>query len=121
MRVQDTSGTYYWHIPTGTTQWEPPVGSGGSNSAANTPSRETQVRGEQDPLPGFPPDGPGEFWGGGQGEGLQRAWITFSSFRGMKAPLEIQLCCMKPGGVQLLLEHQKGAAPVHGRTTRACT
>uniref|UniRef100_A0A452SJW5 Amyloid beta precursor protein binding family B member 1 n=1 Tax=Ursus americanus TaxID=9643 RepID=A0A452SJW5_URSAM len=23
MRVQDTSGTYYWHIPTGTTQWEP--------------------------------------------------------------------------------------------------
>ncbi|OCT96316.1 hypothetical protein XELAEV_18013992mg [Xenopus laevis] len=24
MRVQDTSGTYYWHIPTGTTQWEPP-------------------------------------------------------------------------------------------------
>uniref|UniRef100_A0A4W3HX43 Amyloid beta precursor protein binding family B member 1 n=1 Tax=Callorhinchus milii TaxID=7868 RepID=A0A4W3HX43_CALMI len=25
MRVRDTSGTYYWHIPTGTTQWEPPV------------------------------------------------------------------------------------------------
>lgn len=24
MRVRDTSGTYYWHIPTGTTQWEPP-------------------------------------------------------------------------------------------------
>ncbi|XP_053312734.1 amyloid beta precursor protein binding family B member 1 [Spea bombifrons] len=24
MRVQDTSGTYYWHVPTGTTQWEPP-------------------------------------------------------------------------------------------------
>lgn len=24
VRVQDTSGTYYWHVPTGTTQWEPP-------------------------------------------------------------------------------------------------
>ncbi|NXB97865.1 APBB1 protein, partial [Orthonyx spaldingii] len=24
LRVQDTSGTYYWHVPTGTTQWEPP-------------------------------------------------------------------------------------------------
>ncbi|KAM8976845.1 amyloid beta precursor protein binding family B member 1 [Pelodytes ibericus] len=24
IRVQDTSGTYYWHVPTGTTQWEPP-------------------------------------------------------------------------------------------------
>lgn len=24
MRVRDTSGTYYWHIPTGTTQWDPP-------------------------------------------------------------------------------------------------
>ncbi|XP_038861642.1 amyloid-beta A4 precursor protein-binding family B member 1-like isoform X2 [Salvelinus namaycush] len=24
MRVRDESGTYYWHIPTGTTQWEPP-------------------------------------------------------------------------------------------------
>ncbi|XP_048349237.1 amyloid beta precursor protein binding family B member 1 isoform X2 [Sphaerodactylus townsendi] len=43
MRVQDTSGTYYWHIPTGTTQWEPPVGSGGSDSSGNTPSRETQL------------------------------------------------------------------------------
>ncbi|XP_066475774.1 amyloid beta precursor protein binding family B member 1 [Tiliqua scincoides] len=43
MRVQDTSGTYYWHIPTGTTQWEPPPGSGSSDSAGNTPSRETQL------------------------------------------------------------------------------
>ncbi|XP_028818538.1 amyloid-beta A4 precursor protein-binding family B member 1-like [Denticeps clupeoides] len=25
MRVRDTSGTYYWHIPTGTTQWDPPL------------------------------------------------------------------------------------------------
>uniref|UniRef100_A0A3P8Y7D6 Amyloid beta (A4) precursor protein-binding, family B, member 1 (Fe65) n=1 Tax=Esox lucius TaxID=8010 RepID=A0A3P8Y7D6_ESOLU len=24
MRVRDESGTYYWHIPTGTTQWDPP-------------------------------------------------------------------------------------------------
>ncbi|XP_077197175.1 amyloid beta precursor protein binding family B member 1 [Paroedura picta] len=43
MRVQDTSGTYYWHIPTGMTQWEPPVGSGSSGSSGNTPSRETQL------------------------------------------------------------------------------
>ncbi|NWQ84547.1 APBB1 protein, partial [Columbina picui] len=26
LRVQDTSGTYYWHVPTGTTQWQPPPG-----------------------------------------------------------------------------------------------
>lgn len=51
MRVQDTSGTYYWHIPTGTTQWEPPQGSGSSDSAGNTPSRETQVRLLPDPQP----------------------------------------------------------------------
>ncbi|XP_039204123.1 amyloid-beta A4 precursor protein-binding family B member 1 [Crotalus tigris] len=43
MRVQDTSGTYYWHIPTGTTQWEPPLGSGRGDSAGNTPTRETQL------------------------------------------------------------------------------
>ncbi|XP_053163970.1 amyloid beta precursor protein binding family B member 1 isoform X2 [Hemicordylus capensis] len=43
MRVQDTSGTYYWHIPTGTTQWEPPLGSGSSDSAGNTPSKEAQL------------------------------------------------------------------------------
>ncbi|XP_069496635.1 amyloid beta precursor protein binding family B member 1 isoform X2 [Ambystoma mexicanum] len=50
MRVQDTSGTYYWHIPTGTTQWEPPSahcdGDGnlkqGISSEANTPSEEQQ-------------------------------------------------------------------------------
>ncbi|XP_075578930.1 amyloid beta precursor protein binding family B member 1-like, partial [Pelecanus crispus] len=24
LRVQDASGPYYWHVPTGTTQWEPP-------------------------------------------------------------------------------------------------
>ncbi|XP_072183204.1 LOW QUALITY PROTEIN: amyloid beta precursor protein binding family B member 1 [Excalfactoria chinensis] len=41
MRVQDTSGTYYWHIPTGTTQWEPPAGlargSGGSTPCEEQP------------------------------------------------------------------------------------
>ncbi|XP_021239547.1 amyloid beta A4 precursor protein-binding family B member 1 [Numida meleagris] len=41
MRVQDTSGTYYWHIPTGTTQWEPPAGlargSGGSTPCEDQP------------------------------------------------------------------------------------
>lgn len=51
MRVRDTSGTYYWHIPTGTTQWEPPspMEEGAvperpsSTSPALTPSEEPQV------------------------------------------------------------------------------
>ncbi|XP_066556041.1 amyloid beta precursor protein binding family B member 1 isoform X2 [Amia ocellicauda] len=51
MRVRDTSGTYYWHIPTGTTQWEPPSpleegqGSGrpSSTSPGITPSEEQQL------------------------------------------------------------------------------
>ncbi|XP_015197339.1 amyloid beta precursor protein binding family B member 1 isoform X1 [Lepisosteus oculatus] len=51
MRVRDTSGTYYWHIPTGTTQWEPPspleegLGSGKPSIASQgtTPSEETQL------------------------------------------------------------------------------
>lgn len=37
MRVQDTSGTYYWHIPTGTTQWEPPGPLEESTSPAEQP------------------------------------------------------------------------------------
>lgn len=52
MRVRDTSGTYYWHIPTGTTQWEPPsplgkVGSSmmsSSMSLETTPCEEPEVR-----------------------------------------------------------------------------
>uniref|UniRef100_A0A8C2EFG9 Amyloid beta (A4) precursor protein-binding, family B, member 1 (Fe65) n=1 Tax=Cyprinus carpio TaxID=7962 RepID=A0A8C2EFG9_CYPCA len=46
MRVQDTSGTYYWHIPTGTTQWEPPgplEERPASVSPAVTPADEPQV------------------------------------------------------------------------------
>lgn len=50
MRVRDTSGTYYWHIPTGTTQWEPPspLEGGGpdrpsSASSGTTSSEEPQV------------------------------------------------------------------------------
>ncbi|XP_043928970.1 amyloid-beta A4 precursor protein-binding family B member 1 [Protopterus annectens] len=51
MRVHDTSGTYYWHIPTGTTQWEPPSplcevqGSvkPSCSSQATTPSEEQQL------------------------------------------------------------------------------
>ena len=42
MRVQDTSGTYYWHIPTGTTQWEPPGQA--SPSQGSSPREESQVR-----------------------------------------------------------------------------
>uniref|UniRef100_A0A3P9M5V1 Amyloid beta precursor protein binding family B member 1 n=1 Tax=Oryzias latipes TaxID=8090 RepID=A0A3P9M5V1_ORYLA len=52
MRVRDTSGTYYWHIPTGTTQWEPPspldkVGDSmmsSSMSLETTPCEEPEVR-----------------------------------------------------------------------------
>ncbi|XP_064414120.1 amyloid beta precursor protein binding family B member 1 isoform X2 [Latimeria chalumnae] len=51
MRVRDTSGTYYWHIPTGTTQWEPPsplCEDQGSRkpsaiSQTTTPSEEQQL------------------------------------------------------------------------------
>ncbi|XP_074716801.1 amyloid beta precursor protein binding family B member 1 isoform X2 [Strix uralensis] len=50
MRVQDTSGTYYWHIPTGTTQWEPPPG---------------LARASGPPSPGNPPaEGPPLSWTG---------------------------------------------------------
>ncbi|XP_034024255.1 amyloid-beta A4 precursor protein-binding family B member 1 isoform X2 [Thalassophryne amazonica] len=43
MRVKDTSGTYYWHIPTGTTQWEPPSpqGKAGDSVMSSTMSLET--------------------------------------------------------------------------------
>ncbi|KAM6931677.1 amyloid beta precursor protein binding family B member 1 isoform 2-T2 [Lycodopsis pacificus] len=43
MRVRDTSGTYYWHIPTGTTQWEPPSPQGkvGDSTMSSTMSLET--------------------------------------------------------------------------------
>ncbi|KAG9468860.1 hypothetical protein GDO78_021811 [Eleutherodactylus coqui] len=54
MRVQDTSGTYYWHVPTGTTQWEPPsdLGSGEprmySPSTAHTPTEEEEEEESQE-------------------------------------------------------------------------
>ncbi|XP_075703380.1 amyloid beta precursor protein binding family B member 1-like [Rhinoderma darwinii] len=40
MRVQDTSGTYYWHVPTGTTQWEPPSDLGNGEPKMYSPSPE---------------------------------------------------------------------------------
>ncbi|XP_078259034.1 amyloid beta precursor protein binding family B member 1-like [Rhinoraja longicauda] len=50
MRVRDTSGTYYWHIPTGTTQWQPPPPPGEldprnppATSPGITPSEEQQL------------------------------------------------------------------------------
>ncbi|XP_035290104.1 amyloid-beta A4 precursor protein-binding family B member 1-like isoform X3 [Anguilla anguilla] len=51
MRVRDTSGTYYWHIPTGTTQWDPPspLEEGGaprdpsSTSPGLTPTEEPEL------------------------------------------------------------------------------
>ncbi|XP_069748412.1 amyloid beta precursor protein binding family B member 2 isoform X2 [Narcine bancroftii] len=42
MRVRDTSGTYYWHIPTGTTQWEPPALIGDQNEGSRKPSIMSQ-------------------------------------------------------------------------------
>ncbi|KAF1630395.1 Amyloid-beta A4 precursor protein-binding family B member 1, partial [Eudyptes filholi] len=61
MRVQDTSGTYYWHIPTGTTQWEPPLGlarGSAPGSPGNTPSEELPVSpGRGDPRGVGPPHG----------------------------------------------------------------
>ncbi|XP_043359891.1 amyloid-beta A4 precursor protein-binding family B member 1 isoform X2 [Dermochelys coriacea] len=64
VRVQDTSGTYYWHIPTGTTQWEPPTDLGQGeegrgpdcDSQGNTPTEEQRdVPSEEGtPEPGQP-------------------------------------------------------------------
>ncbi|XP_043548517.1 amyloid-beta A4 precursor protein-binding family B member 1 isoform X3 [Chiloscyllium plagiosum] len=42
MRVRDTSGTYYWHIPTGTTQWEPPPPACDQESGSRKPSAMSQ-------------------------------------------------------------------------------
>ncbi|XP_048454458.1 amyloid beta precursor protein binding family B member 1 isoform X2 [Rhincodon typus] len=42
MRVRDTSGTYYWHIPTGTTQWEPPPPACDQESGSRKPSVMSQ-------------------------------------------------------------------------------
>ncbi|XP_041055647.1 amyloid-beta A4 precursor protein-binding family B member 2-like [Carcharodon carcharias] len=42
MRVRDTSGTYYWHIPTGTTQWEPPPPACDQEQGSRKPSVMSQ-------------------------------------------------------------------------------
>ncbi|XP_067835521.1 amyloid beta precursor protein binding family B member 2-like isoform X2 [Heptranchias perlo] len=42
MRVRDTSGTYYWHIPTGTTQWEPPPPACDQDQGSRRPSAMSQ-------------------------------------------------------------------------------
>ncbi|XP_071989687.1 amyloid beta precursor protein binding family B member 1 isoform X2 [Engystomops pustulosus] len=47
MRVQDTSGTYYWHVPTGTTQWEPPSDLGIGEPRIYSPSTE-QIPSEEE-------------------------------------------------------------------------
>lgn len=52
-RVNDIAGTYYWHIPTGTTQWERPVSvpadlqgsrKGSLSSVTPSPTPENEVR-----------------------------------------------------------------------------
>ncbi|KAK2517572.1 hypothetical protein Q9233_013007 [Columba guinea] len=63
LRVQDTSGTYYWHVPTGTTQWQPPPGL----PRGSAPGSPDTSRCPQPPLawPGFAPAecfGDGELW-----------------------------------------------------------
>ncbi|NXB52219.1 APBB1 protein, partial [Leucopsar rothschildi] len=56
LRVQDTSGTYYWHVPTGTTQWEPPGGPHETPSDGSTPTEgpteEEEEEEEEDEEPG---------------------------------------------------------------------
>ncbi|XP_068120093.1 amyloid beta precursor protein binding family B member 1 [Hyperolius riggenbachi] len=53
VRVQDTSGTYYWHVPTGTTQWEPPSNLSGepriySPTADLTPTEEAEEMSQEE-------------------------------------------------------------------------
>nr|KAF6430711.1 amyloid beta precursor protein binding family B member 2 [Rousettus aegyptiacus] len=52
-RINDIAGTYYWHIPTGTTQWERPVSipadlrssrKGSLNSLTSSPTPENEVK-----------------------------------------------------------------------------
>ncbi|KAM3932823.1 amyloid beta precursor protein binding family B member 1 isoform 2-T2 [Leptodactylus fuscus] len=50
MRVQDTSGTYYWHVPTGTTQWEPPSDLGGGEPKMYSPSTEQTPTEEEEEI-----------------------------------------------------------------------
>lgn len=51
-RINDIAGTYYWHIPTGTTQWERPVSvpeepqssrNGSFSSITPSPTPENEV------------------------------------------------------------------------------
>ncbi|XP_065483074.1 amyloid beta precursor protein binding family B member 1 [Caloenas nicobarica] len=63
LRVQDTSGTYYWHVPTGTTQWQPPPGL----PQGSAPGSPESSRCQDPPLAwtGFAPAerfGEGDFW-----------------------------------------------------------
>ncbi|XP_041114700.1 amyloid-beta A4 precursor protein-binding family B member 1 isoform X2 [Polyodon spathula] len=48
MRIRDTSGTYYWHVPTGTTQWDPPslVGETGRSSSTSQETSHTEEQNE---------------------------------------------------------------------------
>lgn len=50
MRVQDTSGTYYWHVPTGTTQWEPPSDLGSGEPRMYSPSSEQMPTEEEEEI-----------------------------------------------------------------------
>ncbi|XP_073420060.1 amyloid beta precursor protein binding family B member 1-like isoform X1 [Dendrobates tinctorius] len=61
MRVQDTSGTYYWHVPTGTTQWEPPSDLGSGEPKMYSPTEQTPTEEEeisQDEMSDFSSDRP---------------------------------------------------------------
>lgn len=52
-KISDIAGIYYWHIPTGTTQWERPVSiptdlqgsrKGSLSSITPSPTPETEVK-----------------------------------------------------------------------------
>ncbi|KAM8971921.1 amyloid-beta A4 precursor protein-binding family B member 3 [Pelodytes ibericus] len=50
--ICDTSGTYYWHVPTGTTQWQHPAFSHGLATIQEKKSIELPVSDVSRPLPG---------------------------------------------------------------------
>ncbi|XP_015277800.1 PREDICTED: amyloid beta A4 precursor protein-binding family B member 3 [Gekko japonicus] len=43
-KIRDSSGTYYWHVPTGTTQWQHPSCATGLGSSGEATSLETELQ-----------------------------------------------------------------------------
>ncbi|XP_061107658.1 amyloid beta precursor protein binding family B member 2-like isoform X3 [Conger conger] len=53
-KIADMAGVYYWHIPTGTTQWERPTARPGTATA--TVTAPAPVESEAEPTPSSPPE-----------------------------------------------------------------